>query len=162
MGNSCCVATNTASLCPECEAKGISVGLKTLKHLLKEDVLRDIIEERAYSFCRNPDCEIVYFSGDSLFTKEKLKVRLGVKEKEPPIPICYCFNITREDILKVIKEKGRSTASERIKKEIKASGCDCDIKNPSGRCCLGDVMKVEKEIMTDNNRFTVSGFLAFY
>ena len=145
MGNSCCVATKAVSLCSKCGTKGISVGLKTLKHLLKEDVLRDIIEERAYSFCRNPDCGIVYFSEDSLFTKEKLKVRVGVKEKAPPIPICYCFNITRDDILKEIKEMRRSTASERIKKEIKANGCDCDIKNPSGRCCLGDVMKVEKE-----------------
>ncbi len=31
-----------------------------------------------------------------------------------------------------------------IAREIKAGHCACEVKNPSGRCCLGDVRAYEK------------------
>ena len=43
-----------------------------------------------------------------------------------------------------IERTGWSTAGERICREVKAGTCECEIRNPSGRCCLGDVRATEK------------------
>jgi hypothetical protein len=42
-----------------------------------------------------------------------------------------------------IERTGRSTASRHIRSEVKAGHCRCDLENPSGRCCLGEVMQRE-------------------
>lgn len=133
------------SKCPACGFKGSPVGEKTIRSLLKEAFHKEIIN-RPYYFCSHRECSAVYFSEGSVFTKDKLRIRVGLKEKEPPILVCYCFNITREDIVKEVREKGFSTASERIREEVKAGNCSCEVKNPSGRCCLGDVVRAEKEV----------------
>jgi hypothetical protein len=28
---------------------------------------------------------------------------------------------------------------------VKAGNCACEVKNPSGKCCLGDVMRAAKD-----------------
>ncbi|MBI4972481.1 MAG: copper chaperone Copz family protein [Candidatus Omnitrophica bacterium] len=132
------------SICPGCGFKGLSVGEKTIRSLLK-DIFHTEINNTPYHFCSHRECTVVYFSEGSVFTKDKLKIKVGLKEREPPIPVCYCFGITKEDIEREINEKGFSTASERIRKKVKGGICSCEVKNPSGRCCLGDVIKTEKE-----------------
>lgn len=48
--------------------------------------------------------------------------------------ICYCFQYSEEDIIKDARENnGISTIMERILSEKKAGGCQCNIKNPTGR-----------------------------
>jgi hypothetical protein len=37
---------------------------------------------------------------------------------------------------------GKSTVFEEITAHAKANECACDVKNPAGRCCLGNVAKV--------------------
>jgi hypothetical protein len=34
-----------------------------------------------------------------------------------------------------------------IAREIKAGNCACDIKNPKGECCLGDINLFVKEVL---------------
>ena len=70
-----------------------------------------------------------------------LLVQGGVKEKEDPIPVCYCFGFTRKDIGDEMARTGKSTAAERIKAEVRAGNCACEVKNPSGKCCLGGVAR---------------------
>ncbi len=79
--------------------------------------------------------------------KEDVRVRVGIKETEDPIPVCYCFGWTREKIFNQIKEQGFSTAIQEISAKVKAGECACEINNPSGRCCLGEVNKVVKKGM---------------
>ncbi len=40
-----------------------------------------------------------------------------------------------------IRSTGKSTVAERITAEVKAGNCACEVKNPSGKCCLGDVTR---------------------
>ncbi|WP_432735868.1 hypothetical protein [Maridesulfovibrio sp. FT414] len=47
--------------------------------------------------------------------------------------VCYCFEFTEEDIVKDLRENGRSTIMEYIAAQKRASGCNCAVKNPSGR-----------------------------
>lgn len=145
----CCnvISFSKGVKCPECNAEGTSVGQKTLLNLVKEE-RRKAIDDGNYYLCATPNCSIIYYNtqGSTTFTKEDLRIRVGLKESNPPIPVCYCFNITEEDIRGEIRKTGSSTASERIQVGIKARGCACEINNPSGRCCLGEVKRVESRV----------------
>ena len=97
-----------------------------------------------YYFCDASDCEVVYFALDAkapTFRREDLVVRVGAKEMADPIPICYCFGFTRQDIWDEIRRTGKSTVAQRITAEVRAGNCACEVKNPSGKCCLGDVTR---------------------
>ena len=46
--------------------------------------------------------------------------------------ICYCFNYTRADIERDLRENGRSTILERIAAAKRLGHCQCATKNPKG------------------------------
>ncbi len=149
--HTCCdvkVSGNT-SICKGCGNKGIPVEEITLKSLVKEPVLEAIENLDGFYFCESPACEVVYFNNEQqvYLHKEDVKVRVGIKETENPIPVCYCFGWTQERIFEQIKQLGYSTAVKEIGAKVKAKECACDIKNPSGRCCLGNVYNVVKRGM---------------
>ncbi len=37
-----------------------------------------------------------------------------------------------------VRAHGRSTIVEEITPHVKANECACEVKNPAGRCCLGE------------------------
>jgi hypothetical protein len=114
-----------------------------MEHLLMEPAL-DRLTDHSYYFCATPVCPIIYFSNeaDSYFHKGEVKARVGLKETEDPVPVCYCFGFTEKMVLDEIREKGYSTIPDTIRAEIKSGNCACEIKNPSGHCCLGTVTQV--------------------
>lgn len=156
MSDCCCTTScnvNKASdVCRRCGSKGQSVQRITLESLLKP-AARVRLGEGEYFFDPSPDCDVVYYSNeqDSFFVKDDLLVRVGVKETVPPIPICYCFGHTVESARQEILGTGRSTVVAKIKKETKAGNCACEVKNPSGRCCLGEVVKAVDAITREQN-----------
>ena len=143
--------------CRKCGAKGRRVSAKTMEGLLKAQA-RARIRNAAYFFDRSPDCDVVYFSNDAEFhfTKEELAVRVGIKEKYPPIPLCYCFGHTVESAREEFVSTGGTTVPERIEAEIKAGNCRCEVRNPSGSCCLGEVHHAMGEIERDLSREPVA------
>ena len=132
--------------CPECGKQGKPVQRITLESLLKEP---EKIQDQAYWFCATADCPAVYFSypSASVFHKTDLKVRVGIKETEDPIPLCYCFGWDRKRIQDEIRQTGKSTAVESITKEVKAGRCFCERSNPQGTCCLGNISKAVAKCM---------------
>jgi hypothetical protein len=98
-----------------------------------------------YSFCRTVGCDVVYFSDQVVFTKLDLRVRVGTKETADPIPLCYCFDYSREDIRRDIDATGQTSILEEIKAEVQGGFCACEVKNPSGTCCLGDITRAIQE-----------------
>ncbi|MCI0350504.1 MAG: hypothetical protein L0Z53_13855 [Acidobacteriales bacterium] len=141
-----------ARQCPRCGQTGRSVARQTLLHLLKPELI-DRIGERNYRFCSEPDCRVVYFAeGEEIaFTANNLLVCVGLKERGDPIPICYCFGHTVASAREEIARTGRSTVVASITAEIKAGRCACEIRNPSGSCCLGEVSKVVKELLKEHS-----------
>jgi|DewCreStandDraft_1066081.scaffolds.fasta_scaffold01066_20 hypothetical protein len=130
------------AFCVRCGERGLPVPRKTLEHLLKPE-RRTALRDAPYYFCQTPGCHVVYFSDDPLhsFDKEDLTVRVGIKEADDPIPICYCFNFTERAILEDVERNGKSRIFEEIAANVKAGLCACEVKNPSGRCCLGNVQR---------------------
>ncbi len=135
-----------AFACPTNGKKGQSVDVETLHHLIKL-TRRSEIKDSDYYFCKTPDCDTVYYHPASTqsFKKDDLLVRVGLKETEDPVWVCYCFNISKKMIADEIDHAGKSASGDRIRQEVSRDNCACEIKNPSGRCCLGEVLAVEKE-----------------
>lgn len=133
--------------CKECGRLGKPVKRTTLEHLLIQEKMV-YLREGPHSFCLTPDCNVVYFSENVTFYKADLKVRVGLKETEEPIPVCYCFNYTKKMLLDDLLQNGQSAIKDRITQEIKMGNCRCEIKNPAGSCCLANIAKIIKDFKT--------------
>lgn len=134
--------------CSECGELGRTVQRITLGALLKPEKRSEIPKQKEFCFCKNPRCGVVYFVPQrALFQKSDLSVAVGLKEPQnPKVPVCYCFGWTPEKIQAEIKNTGKSTVIEKIKAQVQAGNCYCEITNPQGSCCLGNVSKILKEI----------------
>ena len=132
--------------CPVSGTRSKQVDMLTVKSLVRRLPLG--MPNTQYYFCEAAGCDAVYFPLDTqapLFRRDDLMVRVGSKETAEPIPVCYCFGFTRKDIQREIAETGLSTVANRISAEVKAGNCACEVKNPSGKCCLGDITRIAKD-----------------
>lgn len=140
--DSCCQTSTekpkTPTQCPVCKQKnGKGVQLITLKALLKPRALETIHTESTYAFCTNSACEVVYFSDVRTFGKDMLKVSVFQKDDALDVPVCYCFGWTRERLLQAVQENQHPI--EHIREQIQSNRCGCEVNNPQGACCLGNV-----------------------
>ncbi|MDE3056735.1 MAG: (2Fe-2S)-binding protein [Bacteroidota bacterium] len=149
----CCLVTEKTSAparaeCPVSKTSSRKVQRRTLEHLLKPEKISEIRNVQYY-YCTEPDCKVVYFSNEQapFFSVEDVAVKVFSKDKGDDVNTCYCFDWTRGRIKDDIERTGKSTASLQIAREVKAGNCLCDIKNPKGECCLGEVNAVVKEIL---------------
>ena len=147
MSETCCVVPHAGDIpvCPMNSQITKPVGRQTVESLVTPEVMANLTPQ-PYYFCGAPDCDTVYVSalGDHVITKDQLTVRVGIKETEDPIPLCYCFNYDRKDVRDDIRLRGDTDIQKIITARVKAGECRCEVTNPSGGCCLGTV---SKEIM---------------
>lgn len=131
--------------CPRCGEVGRVVADETIETILKPGHADGLlaVERR---FCRTPGCPVLYYGADGrVVEKGAASVRVGVKETDDPVPLCYCFGFSRADVRRQVAERGDSDIPARITAEVRAGHCSCEVKNPSGTCCLGDVNRAVKE-----------------
>ncbi len=146
-GEACSLREDKPGVCPGCSKKGKPVATLTVKSLVRDHTRAPA--SASYSFCRTPDCDVVYFARQAVFNKPDLKVRVGIKETADPIPLCYCFGYTREDIRRDIEANKSAAIPEKIKAEVQGGFCACEVKNPSGTCCLGDITRAIQKSKKD-------------
>ncbi|TCZ80820.1 (2Fe-2S)-binding protein [Paenibacillus albiflavus] len=139
--DSCCQTSienpTTTNLCPVCKQKGKSVQLITLKAMLKPAALERIQPELTYVFCGNSSCDVVYFSSVQTFSKDMVKVTVFQKDDAVDVPVCYCFGWTRERLMQADLKSQHPI--DHIRDQVQANRCGCDVNNPQGACCLGNV-----------------------
>ena len=134
--------------CPACGGR-----LKQVKPLTVKSLVPHLPFEMApaqYYYCEAAACDVVYFPWNSeapTFRRSDLLVLVGVKETVEFALVCYCFGVTRRQICDEIRQTGKSAVAERIKAEVKTGNCACEVENPSGRCCLGDVIRAGQEAL---------------
>jgi bacterioferritin-associated ferredoxin len=134
------------AVCPNCKKVGLEVEKITVANHAKESCWP--LGDEKYSICDNPNCRVVYFtsSGNRSLEKSDVKTRVTFKEKSAPRPLCYCKQVTEEDIIKAI-ENGAKTFEEVRKATDIGGGGQCKITNPAGRCCSHNYMPfIEKEL----------------
>lgn len=132
------MTTVPETLCPVSKTKGKPVKRVTLAALLKDEFVAEV-GDQPYRFCDAKGCDVVYFTDGLTFGKSQLRVSLGVKESSGERPLCYCFGHSVATIKDELRIKGKSEALDDIRRKIKDPGCRCEVTNPSGTCCLGDV-----------------------
>ena len=133
--------------CPSCTQPGMPVDRITLKALLTGDGLRRGIPAQP-RFCGTADCPIVYFDvdGGATFTEADLSVRVFAKHpNDANTPVCYCFSV---NVGAMISEGARELR-ESVAHEVQAQHCACEVKNPKGGCCLGDLVRLERGRATE-------------
>jgi hypothetical protein len=151
MSSDCCSVIETHQkdtvLCPRCGEKGKPVSLATVGAMAKTEVEAAKLSAQEYKLCRNRDCPVVYYAGKAQLEKGDLRVLVNFKERNYEGPVCYCFNHTVASIRAEIASIGHSTAQAMITKEVKAGRCACEVKNPAGTCCLGDIVRAVQVVM---------------
>lgn len=152
MSESCCSVSKipgTISTCPLSGSRGKPVDWLTVAALSAKPVP----PRQDFWACTDPQCDVVYFAEDGSFLRvHDLRVFPGFKAGGNERLVCYCFNYRRRDIENELLQSGRTTISERIAADVKASNCACEVRNPLGRCCLGEVKKAEREIHLELQR----------
>jgi len=145
--NNCCTPKPKGKkVCPKCGKNAKGVLGKTLAHLLTDEARSKQGGLDGYYYCKTPSCEVVYFRNETVLKQEEISVVVGHKDGAVPATVCYCFDWTKEKIRSQLEEGGKTNALEDIKAKMADPGCSCEILNPSGGCCLGDVGKAIKEI----------------
>jgi len=136
-------AVNT---CPECGKVGKPIQGQTIKALLSLSLRQ--VQNTKYLFCRTQTCPVVYFStdGEQTFTVEEVRERVYQKEPEAQdVFVCYCFNHTIGE-LRAASSNVRIAIVDDINIGINAGQCACDLRNPQGSCCLGNVRNLIKRL----------------
>ena len=133
---------------PQCKisgAPGKRVSQTTLARLLRQEVL-PLAQGREWYFCPDPECAVVYFTADgATLAQDALTVRVGLKEKASPRPICYCFGYDFEDVERDAAAAETSVLAAAITEKCRQGLDRCEETNPQGSCCLGNVRKAFKE-----------------
>jgi hypothetical protein len=140
-------SVNAPGVCPQSGKKGKHVDGATVKAMLAVSLTE--VRDTAYFFCKDQDCPVVYFSedGSQTFTIDQIRARVYQKEPDSDdVLICYCFCHTPGSIRVELTTLGESTVIDAINSGIHAGQCACDIRNPQGSCCLGNVSTFLKEI----------------
>jgi hypothetical protein len=145
-----------ATACPDCGQTGLPVQGQTVKALLS--VSLRAVRDADYLFCRTETCPVVYFSPDGRNSFTIGDVRERVYQKEPTatdVPICYCFRHT-VGALRMGSAEARAAILDDINTGIEIGQCACDLRNPQGACCLGNVRSLVRHATRDRRVTTGS------
>lgn len=134
-------AVEAPDRCPDCGRVGRKLDRITLKALLRPEALARL-KPPEHRFCPSVSCRVVYFGRGEVFRREDVLVPVFQKEPTGDRTVCYCFAVSEGDIRREVEASGRSTALERITELVKAERCACEVRNPQGACCLGNVAAV--------------------
>lgn len=146
----CCSSQSSAdkgviSKCPDCNAMGAPVKLKTVKSLFNKSLFE--ISGKEYEFCSTSSCKVIYYdkSGEHKIIENDIHGRVYHKNvNDKTVILCNCFNYTLGDILNDIDVNGESEIYDKIAEGAKTGICACDIKNPEGKCCLPTIKNIIK------------------
>ena len=134
----CCTDDNNGSNKAICPANGQTysrVNRRTVIHQVCRPWQRELTAQH-YFFCDDPDCEVVYFGDDAqVISRNEVRQIVGQKSTAPDKPVCYCFGILLTDLQ---TKKDRFALKTYVTEQTRNATCDCEIRNPSGKCCLPD------------------------
>ena len=147
MTESCWCPPEAGNACPQCGKAGKPVQGQTVSAMLSVSLRK--VQIKQYLFCRTQTCSVVYFSNDGkqTFTVEQVRERVYQKEPEArDVLICYCFRHTVGDLHAASSPEQCTTIVDDINTGINTGQCACDLRNPQGSCCLGNVRIMIKQL----------------
>ena len=139
----CCSGGSPSSVyeCPQCGISCKNISMKTIFHQVKFPDVLDI-ETDSYYFCADKTCSVGYFSHEGkIISKQQLRA-FAEHEKHK---LCYCFDINTEQYIDALKDETAVTIKKFVIQKTKSADCACEIRNPSGQCCLANFKQLEKD-----------------
>ena len=136
---SCCgppSGTAEKAVCPQDGSVGDPV-----KRLTVAAQMRGAIPPmQGWWMCRGPGCKVVYFgSAGSTVTVDEGHEIPSFKEQGSGVA-CYCFGHSKSRIIEEVRASGTSSTATSVEEEVRAGNCACEVRNPSGKCCLQDLI----------------------
>ena len=127
-------------LCPRCRVSGALIGEAPVR------AHRPIAPAGSWRYCANPVCDAVFFLDTNVVAESEVVAQVGRKALSQPIPICFCFAHTTNDIrIDVATHDGTSTIKTAVKAAVATGLCACEHLNPSRECCLPAVHRAVRE-----------------
>lgn len=136
--SSCSVDCNENG-CPICGTVGLEVPFETVDNLatpfIKEQLKNHKNEN--FSLCIHKACKIAYYSDNTRISLDQIKVPIWFKHHKEEYIVCYCRNISLNDIIEAVKDIDGEITKKSVlnylgKEDIKS---DCLHNNPTGICC---------------------------
>ena len=75
-------------------------------------------------------------------------MRIDWKNAPPEQTVCFCNEVRKKDIARAVAD-GARTLEEVIEATRAGLGGDCAARNPSGRCCRGDILMLLKACLDE-------------
>ncbi|MCK9536004.1 MAG: hypothetical protein M0R05_00215 [Bacilli bacterium] len=127
--------TEEPGKCPQCQYQGVDVSYDTVLSLAYEFVKSRLNYSQFY-LCTNPICNVAYFSNNQKIMVNDIKVPIWFKNTKEKYIVCYCRDITLDDVINIIKEENELTA-EQIIKILKKENVptNCILHMPTGESC---------------------------
>ena len=100
----------TKDVCPICKDKAKEVSPITIKSLVKNEYIKELLSIEDFFYCKTPNCEVIYFKPNEIIKQEHLIKEVGLKEWANPKTVCYCFNWTKEKISDEVNKLGKTNA----------------------------------------------------
>ncbi len=152
MSDACCVQPSDetgARRCPISGSPGRPVKWTTMVALS----LGKVPPRQEVSLCLDADCEVVYF-GDRGLELRSADVRTvpGFKQGSDHLA-CHCFLHSRDAIEQEVRAQGSSPTLEFIRTQVKEKNCACELRNPTGKCCLREIQQIVDKTATTLTRF---------
>ena len=135
----CCCSCKTdhkAGECPLCGAIGQLVSRKTIRSLVTGVA---IPPGDNFYVCLAPDCETVYFGGNTVIRQANVTVSVGWKAVATPKYACYCNHVTEDQVINAIVDGGARTVRDVSLLTGAMKNGNCLLNNPKGRCCHEDI-----------------------
>lgn len=120
--------------CPECQNEGKKLSFMPVKKLLKDS---SRVEETAYSLCMDKECNVSYYNTDigQVYHKDDLGVSLWYKSDAEPKYVCYCAEVTEEEVIDAVVNKEAKNMDDIIRLTGAMNNSNCKENNPLGKCC---------------------------
>ena len=143
MSNCCSNHSSTSSRqdCPDCESRCKSVGMQTLLHNVRfPDNQR--LHDDSYYYCPSADCDTAYFTeAGGRIAKQKLRIQEQIHQGW----LCYCFDISEQQYLAALRSGTADAIKNFVIRHTESGTCACEIRNPSGHCCLAKFKNLERQ-----------------
>lgn len=107
------------------------------------------MSEVNYHICLNEDCDVVYYDlgGNVIFKKQDMKIPIWYKKDANPKYICYCNQVTEEQIINAVLNDGAKDIKDIVKLTGAMKNGKCEINNPLGKCCSPIIQETINKVL---------------
>lgn len=146
---SCCVSKDNSVgsaeqiiVCPICNGDTKKVKEITVRHFILDSLVNKV-KEGNYYICLNEDCDVVYYNLNEniIVKKQEMKVPIWYKKDANPKYICYCNQVTEEQIINAVLNDGAKDIKDIVRLTGAMKNGKCEINNPFGKCCSPNIQE---------------------